>query len=310
MKIGVALGGGGARGFAHIGVLRVLESANIPIDLVAGTSAGALIGALYCAGKSLDEIENIVRGLRLYDWMVRDHSGLGLFSTDGLRRILDNQIGKGKRIEELPRRYYAVAVDLDAHAEKIFDAGLVADAMCASAAFPGIFAPVQIGEHCFIDGGALNPVPFDVARGRGADVVIAVDLGADEPLFTGGNVRHRRDAWFFRLLLSAEQQKIMRVIARAIGTMTRQLRITKLQASPPDILIHPDVQNIGLMDFDLVDETIAAGERAARAALPAIVKLIQPSLANRWRWRWASVSRQLSRFPSNKVAKLDFELGS
>ncbi len=295
MKIGIALGGGGARGFAHIGVLRVLESARIPIDLIAGTSAGAIIGALYAAGKSPDDIEALVRDLRLRHWMTRDRTGMGLFSTDGFRRIIESAIGAGKRIEELPRRFFAVAVDLDAEEETVFETGDVASAVCASAAFPGILAPVKIGDCYYIDGGALNPVPFDVLRYRGADVVLAVDLGADEPIFTAGNLRHRRDAWFFQLILTAEQQKIFRVVARVIGIMTRQVRLQKLKQAPPDFTIYPNVQNIGLMDFDLVEEGVAAGAQAAQEALPQIVALIYPPLTIRVRRAWQRTRRQLQK---------------
>lgn len=295
MKIGIALGGGGARGFAHIGVLRVLESARVPIDWIAGTSAGAIIGALYAAGKSPDDIEALVRDLRLRHWMARDRTGMGLFSTDGFRRIIESAIGAGKRIEELPRRFFAVAVDLDAEEETVFETGDVASAVCASAAFPGLLAPVKIGDRYYIDGGALNPVPFDVLRYRGADVVLAVDLGADEPIFTAGNLRHRRDAWFFQLILTAEQQKIFRVVARVIGIMTRQVRLQKLKQAPPDFTIYPNVQNIGLMDFDLVEEGVAAGAQAAQEALPQIVALIYPPLTIRVRRAWQRTRRQLQK---------------
>lgn len=293
MKIGLALGGGGARGIAHIGVLRVFESARVPIDSIVGTSAGALIGSMYAAGKSLDEIEAIVRGLRLQDWMARDRTGMGMFSTDGFRHIIDSAIGVGKRIEELPLSFAAVAVDLESQREQVFDSGCVTDAVCASAAFPGIFAPVKIGEHSFVDGGTLNPVPFDVVRQRGADVVIAVDLGAEEPLFTAGNLYSRRDAWFFQLILTVDQLKISRVMARAIGIMTRQLRLQKIKQSPPDLVVYPNVQNVGLMDFDLVDVCLEAGDQAARAVLPQIEKIIAPSIWTRGRFAWRKVARSL-----------------
>lgn len=291
MKVGIALGGGGARGLAHIGLLRVLESARIPIDFIAGTSAGALIGALYAAGKSPDEMQAIAQRLRLRHWMVRDRTGMGLFSTNGFRRILESAMDKDQRLEALPRRFCAVAVDLEAQCETVFETGSVIDAVCASAAFPGLFAPTLIAGRAFIDGGALNPVPFDIVRQRGMDIVLAVDLGADEPLFTGGNLNHRRDAWFFQLLLTAEQQKIFRIVARAIGIMTQQLRNAKLKRAPPDVMIQPQVQNIGLMDFDLVDWTVAAGESAARAALPQIENLVRPSFGRWWQINWRKFLR-------------------
>ncbi len=295
MKLGVALGGGGARGIAHIGALRVLEAARLPIDLIAGTSAGAIIGALYAAGKPLAEIEVVVRGIRLRHWAVRDHTGTGLFGTAGIRRIVEAAIGKDTRIEDLARPFAAVAVDLDAQTQVVFDSGPVADAVCASAAFPGLFAPVRVGERHLIDGGALNPVPFDVARRMGADVVLAIDLGAEEPLFTAGSLLpHRRNGWVFHLLLTAEQQKIFRVVARAIGIMTRQLRAEKIKQSPPDLIIYPDVRNVGLMDFDLADVCLAAGESATRAALPQIETLCSSSRRGQWQRAWRRMTRRLS----------------
>lgn len=292
MKIGVALGGGGARGIAHLGVLRVLESAQLPLDSIVGTSAGALIGSLYAAGISLDEIEALLRRLRLQDWIARDRTRTGLFSTLGFRRVIDGALGANKRIEELPRAFAAVAVDMDLQTEKIFETGSVADAVCASAAFPGIFAPVPIDNHSYIDGGALNPVPFDVARRRGADVVIAVDLGAEEPLFTAGNIFPRRDEWFFRLVVTVDQLKIMRVMARALGIMSRQLRAHKLQQTPPDVIVQPNMQNVGLMDFDLVDVCLQAGTQAAQAALPEIQKIVAPTILARTKWAARKLIRE------------------
>lgn len=294
MRVGIALGGGGAKGIAHIAVLRVLESARVPIDLIAGTSAGAIIGSLYAAGKAPDEIERLMRRLKFRHWIARDRSHMGLFSTDGIRRIIETEIGKGARIENLRKPLTCVAVDLDAREEVVFTSGLVADAVCASAAFPGIFAPVRIGERHFIDGGTLNPVPFDVARRRGAARVIAIDLGAEEPLFTANMSRkNRRGGWLFRLLLTAEQQSIFRIVARTIGIMTKQLRAQKLAQAPPDLVLYPDLRNVGLMDYDLIDVCLAAGESAARAALPQIAEMLAPSPWTRVQREWRAWTRRM-----------------
>jgi len=294
MKIGIALGGGGAKGIAHIGVLRVLESAQIQIDLIAGTSAGAIVGALYASGKSADEIECVIRHLSLQQLLTRDRTGMGLFSTAGIRRVIEVEIGKATRIEDLPRAFAAVAVEMDTGEEVVFDRGSVADAVSASAAFPGLFAPASIGGRLYLDGGVLNPVPFDVARRRGADRVLAVDLGADEPVFTVALAHRRGGALFYRLVCAAENQKVMRVASRAIGIMTKQMRQQKMQQSPPDFILYPNVQGMGLMDFDLADECLAAGEQAARAGLPQIEQVIR---APRWRYQSQKlVERIRSRF--------------
>ncbi len=292
MKIGIALGGGGAKGVAHIGVLRVLESVGVKIDVIVGTSAGAIAGALYAAGKSADEIEQAIRRLTLRQLLARDRTGMGLFSTDGIRRVIENEIGAATRIEDLPRAFAAVAVDMDSGEEVAFDRGSVADAVCASAAFPGLFAPVHIDGRCHLDGGVTNPVPFDVVWRMGADRVLAVDLGADDPMFTVA-LAHRRggDLWY-RLLCTAESQGVVRVASRAIGIMAMQMRLQKMRQLPPDVTVYPDVQGVGLLDFDLARECIAAGEQAARAAMPQIIEVTR--MPN-WRYqsrRWLAQIRR------------------
>ncbi len=275
MKIGVALGGGGAKGLAHVGVLRVLDSAGIHIDIIAGTSAGAIAGSLYAAGKTPDEIELLIQGLRMQQLLTRDRTGMGFFSTDGIHRLIETAIGKATRIEDLPIQFIAMAVDVDSSAETAFDSGSVADAVCASAAFPGLFAPVEIDGRFYFDGGVTNSVPFDVVRRRGASRVLAVDLGSDDPVFTIQFPHRRGSAWFYRLLFVAGNQSIVRVATRAIGVMSRQIRMQKLKEFPPDLILHPLVQHVGMMDFDLSQDCIHAGEQAARDALPQIERVLK-----------------------------------
>lgn len=275
MKIGIALGGGGAKGMAHIGVLRVLDSVGVKIDIIAGTSAGAIAGSLYAAGKTPQEIEAVVSNLRLQQLLTRDRTGTGFFSTNGIRRVIETEIGKMTRIEDLPLKFIAMAVDMDSGEEIAFDSGPVADAVCASAAFPGLFAPVQIDGHGYFDGGVINSVPFDVARRRGASRVLAVDLGSDDPVFTIQLPQRRGSAWFYRLLFAVGNQRVVRVATRAIGVMSRQIRRQKLKESPPDLILRPLVQHVGMMDFDLALDCILAGEQAARAALPQIERVLK-----------------------------------
>ena len=286
MKLGVALGGGGAKGIAHIGVLRALDQAQVRVDTLAGTSAGAFIGALYAAGKSPAEIEKLLRRMNLRQWLARDTSGMGLFSTDGIRRVLNAEIGAGARIENLRIPFAASAAEMETQREVVFDTGLVADAVCASCAFPMVLAPAQFGGHSYLDGGLLNPVPFDVARRLGADCVLAVDLAADEPIFTAQPTHDTLKALLFRFIFSAEQQKIFRVSARTISIMTKPARALKQLQMPPDLIIYPDVRNVGLLDFDLIDLALPAGEQALRDALPQLQVLLKPTLGARVRWAW------------------------
>jgi NTE family protein len=286
LKLGIALGGGGAKGIAHIGVLRVLEEAHIPIYAIAGTSAGSLVGALYAAGKSSHDLEQMIRRTELRHWLARDKSGMGFFSPDGFRRIIENEIGATTRIEDLRIKYAAVAVEMESQQETVFDSGLVTEAVCASCAFPMLLAPAQIGERHYLDGGLLNPVPFDVVRRLGAECVLAVDLAADEPVFTAHPALHRHGSLLFRFIFSAEQQKILRVGARAISIMTQAARKLKMQQAPPDLIIYPDVRQIGLIDIDLVDVSLEAGERAMRNALPQLQRLLQPTWWQRAKKIW------------------------
>ncbi len=279
MKIALALGGGGLRGAAHVSVLRALEAASVPIHIVTGTSAGAIIGALYAAGKSPDEILHFLRRTNPRRWFAADSTGLGLFSTDGIRRVLRAEIGGDARIEELPRRFACVAVDLAGHCERVFDRGSLADAVCASAAFPGLYAPLQMDGHMYADGGILNPVPFDIARQMGADRVLAVDLGTLEEEFVPQIPLHRRrgEALGVTLLFhTISRQKAYRVVDRAIGIMGWQIRQHKMKQAPPDALICPRVQKIGLMDFQMMEDALRAGEIAAQEALPQIQALLKP----------------------------------
>ena len=295
MKLGIALGGGGAKGLAHIGVLRVLEQARVPISIVTGTSAGSVVGALYAAGKTSGEIERLMRRLSLRQWLARDSTGMGFFSTDGFRRVIESEIGAGARIENLPIKFAAVATEMESQKEVVFDTGLVADAVCASSAFPIVLAPAQFGGHNYLDGGLLNPVPFDVARRMGAECVLAIDLAADEPAFTADPSLHRPEALLFRFIFTAAQQKIFRVAARTIGIMTKPARALKAMQTPPDLAIYPDVEKIGLLDFDLMDLSLSAGERAMRDALPQLEGLLHPSSRDRIQKTWRQFRRKLER---------------
>jgi NTE family protein len=288
LKIGLALGGGGVKGMAHIGILRVLESEKVPVDVIAGTSSGAIVGALYAAGKKADEIESLATSLGLRKWFARDNSGMGLFSTAGIHRILDQAIGDDVRIEDLPRSFSCVAVDLESKEEVVFDSGPLADAVCASSAYPGLYAPVRIGERLLFDGSVLNPVPFDIVRGHGADRVIAVDLGEPEPFFaTLSSSDLRQGGALWQLFYSMSHQTAFRVIERSLGIMAAQLLKQKLANSPPDVIIYPQVQDVGLLDFHLIEICIKRGQMAGCERLGEIVQLSrsQPERRAAGLWR-------------------------
>lgn len=288
-QLGLALGGGGAKGLAHIGVLAILEQAGIPVEIVAGTSAGAIVGALFSAGCSPHDIAAVMRQAKLSDWLPRDRSGRGLFGMEGIHRIIDRGLGGERRIESLPRRFAAVAVELDSGQETAFTHGSLADAACASASFPVFLSPAQVEGKRYLDGGLVNPVPFDVAWALGADRVLAVDLRADEPVFVANPARRRRGELLYRLVFTFEQQRMLQTGMRAIGIMTARARACKAAGKPADLTIYPNVERIGLIDFDLLDASIAAGEAAMREALPRLEKMLAPTPLERMRHTWASL---------------------
>jgi len=249
-RIGLALGGGGARGFAHIGALRVLEQEKIPIDLVVGTSVGSLVGALYAdQGRVLDAE---MSALTVGEEELFDQTLIPLFSGG---------LVKGKKLEEFLRRnlkhpliqdmvvpFTAVAVDLESGETVLFRAGDVASAVHASCAIPGVFVPVTIGERTYVDGGVTNPVPASVARELGAEVVIAMSVPppARKP----------------------PSRNQFSVAYHAISIMAAE--IGRLRANEADVVIATEVGKVDFDDFSQKRRLIEAGEAAARAALPAI----------------------------------------
>jgi NTE family protein len=172
-KIGLAFGGGGARGFAHIGVLKAFEEYGVKFDLCVGTSVGSLVGALYCAGKTADEIYDYGERLDMRD--IRSKNLFISASTDGIRKVVEDNVGK-VNIENLPTKFCAVATDLVSAREIMLSEGDLATAVSASCCVPQFFKPVVIGDLHLVDGGLLNNIPADVCRMLGADYVVTVDV--------------------------------------------------------------------------------------------------------------------------------------
>lgn len=249
-RVGIALGGGGARGFAEIGVLRVLEQEKIPVDVVVGTSVGSLIGALYAdSGRVLDAefLAVSVQEEDLFDYKALALLSGGFVKGERLERFLDTRL-KSKVIEKMALPYAAVAVDLRTGRTVTFDRGSIARAVHASCAIPGVFVPVQEDGTTYVDGGVTDPIPVDVAREKGADVVIAVAIQATA---SGEAPRTPID-----------------VALQAVTIMSAE--IGRLRAREADVVITPDVSGIRFDDFTQKKRLIEAGEAAARAQLPAI----------------------------------------
>jgi len=253
-RVGIALGGGGARGFAEIGVLRVLEQERIPVTAVAGTSVGALVGALYAdTGRVLDAEFHAValHEADVFDYALSSVLSGGLIKGDALEEFLRTRL-RNQTIESMALPFAAVAVDLRTGQPMIFTQGPVAPAVHASAAIPGVFVPVTIDGKAYVDGGVVDPVPVDAARKLGAEVVIAVVIPPDIPRETPTNPL---------------------VIAYRAVTIMASL-IGDLRAREADIVIRPEVGEVEFDDFSQKKRLIEAGEVAARAALPKIREVI------------------------------------
>jgi len=262
-KIGLALGGGGAKGYAHIGVLRALEQLNIYADIIAGTSMGGIIGGLYAAGLSVDRIELIIRQTGLTVLAAREPSHLGMFGKAKLIQVLRKVLGN-VTFEELSRKFAVVAVDLEAGTEVILDAGDVVEGLLATSAFPGLFAPEHCNGRYLVDGGALNNIPFDVARHLGADYVIASNVSSHRgPLFHDPPLPGSPAQSLVRqLLLRSGAATLWEVVERTVSVMQDQGLKEKLAVCPPDVMLCPEVGHVNLFDVRQLDSCLEAGEAA------------------------------------------------
>jgi NTE family protein len=253
--IGLALGGGFARGFAHLGVVKVLEQNHIPVSHIAGTSVGSVFGAAYASGAPLARILATGRPIRFRDiarWTV---SRLGLASNHRLADIIE-RVFDSKRFEDMKIPVAAVATDLASGDPVVFREGPLVEAIRASCAYPGLFEPVQIGTRYFVDGGLVAPVPTQAARQLGASIVIGVSLGTQDGDRTA-------------------PKNLFQVVARAVSAAQKHQQ--EAWERHADLVIRPDVQGLAWDDFGRANEAIEAGEAAARLALPRIRQLLRAS---------------------------------
>jgi len=297
--IGLALGGGAARGFAHIGVIRTLIAKGYRPDIIAGTSFGAVVGGCYAAGK-LDDVEQWGLGLtrrRVLTYLDVSFSGMGLLSGGRLAEKLNGTLGDTK-IEELPIRFGAIATEIGTGHEIWITRGRLADAVRASYALPGIFPAVQIGQRWLMDGALVNPVPVSAARALGARVVIAVNVNTD--MFGRGTTIHDHGAEpetdppleeevasrgllgrfsaektaKRRFLGTATRPGLSNVMVEAFNIMQDRITRARLAGDPPDVLINPRIGRIGLFDFHKAEEAIAIGAEAAERALDSFDEVV------------------------------------
>ena len=248
-KIGLALGGGAARGFAHIGVIQVLEEAGIKPDLVVGTSAGSLVAAIYASGKTGAQLQTVAETMEeaaLTDWILPFVSR-GMLRGEALARYVSSQVG-GKTIETFPMPLGIVATDLHSGQGVLFMRGDTATAVRASSAVPAVFQPVKIGTREYVDGGLVSPVPVRYARQMGAEVVIAVDISATPE--------------------SNPALGTLDILLQTFAIMSRSINSFELKEA--DVAVRPALSGVASADFASKRRSIEAGRAAMLAALPQL----------------------------------------
>lgn len=249
-RIAWALGGGGVRGLAHLGVLEVMQEEGIPIDFLAGTSMGAAVAVAYAAGEDLKSLVRLAESIpweRLFDLRF---PRMGLFSGDRIMSVL-RLLTKNKRLEELNPPVRVVATDLYSGREVILKEGPIEPAVRASIAIPGVFTPVRYGEMLLVDGGVVAGVPVEAAKGMGADLVIAVRVSYDFTLTPPKNIL-----------------EIMMKSTEIMGN-----RLDGIQVEKADLVITPEVGSVGTGHFTKAADCINKGRIAAREGLPEIRRL-------------------------------------
>lgn len=250
-KIGLALGSGSAKGFAHIGVLKALEENNIKVDVIAGCSAGALIGGLYCSGLSPLELEKVAVEIETKDWVDLTIPKKGVIKGKKIERMI-RKLTNDKNIEQLDKEFIAVATNLRNSQRYIFDSGSLNDAIRASISIPGVFEPVKHDGMLLVDGAVLDRVPVSILKDMNLDFIIGVNLG-----FTD---------------LDQDKANIFDIIIQSVELLTEQaMREKELDAQ---VIIEPNLRLIGPTRFDLAKESINIGYESTLEKIDEIKKYI------------------------------------
>ena len=301
-KIGLALGGGAARGWSHIGVMRTLLQAGIVPDVIAGCSVGAVVGGCYAADK-LDEVEAFARSLtkrRVMGLLDFHISGSGLIAGGRLKRLLDQDLG-GQRIETLPLRFVTIATELGTGHEIWLTKGDLISALRASYALPGVFDPVFFGGRWLMDGALVNPIPITVARALGADLVLCVNLNGDirirgtviqshgseeeDEVVEAVMQEPRRWALFGKREAAPKRPSdapgIAAVMMDAFNITQDRIARSRLAGDPPDVMVSPKLSPVGLFEFHRADDCIELGREATERALPDIYELLEAAKARK-----------------------------
>ena len=319
LMFGLALGGGSARGLAHVGVILALEAYDIPIDIIAGTSIGSVIGSLYASGATIKELEETALSIKKSKTLFMidpafPHSGL--IGGDRIEKMLNQFALKNLTFNDLNIPFAAVATEIESGAEVIINQGKVIDAVRASISIPGIFTPVKYQDYYLVDGGVVNPVPVNVAKMMGADIIIAVSLAKINPynsllmieketgllkevenledlkIGEGGNLKFKETKEFVSLVEEEKgilKKAVNRVKSKFEGpnlieiivqsTDIMESKITELSIEGTDVLITPfGIKDINTLDFDEAELLIKGGIMAALINIPHIKEVMKEKL--------------------------------
>ncbi|MFZ3588040.1 patatin-like phospholipase family protein [Bacillus sp. DJP31] len=251
-KIGLALGSGGARGFAHLGVLKVLKEHDIPIDLIAGSSMGALVASFFAAGHDMDRLYKLAVAFKRKYYLDFTVPKMGFIAGNRVKELV-KVFTHGKNIEDLELPIAIVATDIIRGEKVVFKEGPISDAVRASISIPGIFVPERMNGRLLVDGGVIDRIPVSVVREMGADIIIAVDVS--------------------HVKINEEITSIFDVILQSIDIMQDEL--VKNREIESDIMIRPHVENFSSRAFTNIEEIIKVGEEEALLLLPNIIEVIE-----------------------------------
>ncbi len=250
-KIALVLGAGASKGFAHVGVLKILEANKIPIHMIVGTSVGSVVGSLYAYGCNAFDLQKVSFSIEQKDIVDLAIPDNGFIKGEKLEEFVNKTL-KHTPMEKLKLPFYAIATEIQNGQETVFSRGNTGQAVRASSAIPGVFRPVRIGDKVYVDGGVVSPVAVEAAKRLGADLVIAVDISAGSDRTPPGNT--------------------IETLLQSINIMYSKL--AAIQLAQADVVIRPKVGHIGSADFSKRHEAVLEGEKAAIEMLPQIVGLV------------------------------------
>ena len=276
-KVGLALGSGSAKGLAHIGVLKVLEKYKIPIDYIAGTSMGAVIGSVYCYKPDAEFVEQTMLEAKAKWNKLIDLTfpKTGLIKGEKIEKEIRSNLKRAK-FKDLKIPFYVTAVDLESEQEVVFHKGDVAKAVRASLSIPGVFVPVENNGRTLVDGGVMDPLPVEILKKAGADVIIAVNVLG---------LKDRREYVEEEAIAKeskAKKPNIIHTLLRTFHTIETEGSRAILEKLGADLIIAPDLEGVNSIDFAKVREMSRLGEKAAERALKDIKRLAKPNFFQRF----------------------------